>query len=36
MLKSQEYSDCQEPLSKEWINERYQTLKEDVTSNQAH
>ena len=31
MLKSQEYSNCHEPLSQEWINVRYRTSKQYVT-----
>ena len=33
MLKSQEYSNCHEPLSQEWINGRYRTSKQYVTLN---
>ena len=31
MLKSQEYSNCHEPLSQERINGRHQTFKQYVT-----
>ena len=31
MVKSQEYSNCHEPLSQEWINGRYRTFKQYVT-----
>ena len=31
MLKSQEYSNCHEPLSQECINGRYRTSKQYVT-----
>ena len=31
MLKSQEYSNCHEPLSQEWINGRYRISKQYVT-----
>ena len=29
--KSEEYSNCHEPIYQEWINERYQTFKQYVT-----
>ena len=31
MLKSQEYSNCNESLSQEWINGRYRTSKQHAT-----